>query len=464
METTQATLDHLIWENPMGETRKDALRLDFNRKLKLEFHGTKVTSDGGLLAYRELDDALSLTSSVDSELRDIRTGKNAQHGLTALLRQSIYSRLAGYEDTNDAERLALDPAMRYVAGGKAVKRSAASTSVMSRFETEILTQPKNLEFLMNLSGIWVDKVHQRKLLKQIILDMGSSVSPTYGNQEGSVYNGYFECTCYRPLFCFNQFGDLERALLRNGNVHSADDWQSVLEPIIARYRGRDILRFFRGDAAFADPHVYRCLEAEGYFYVIRLKANAVLYEKIEHLLIRPVGRPPKKPIVLYHSFRYQAASWNIPRRVVAKIEWHAGELFPRVNFIVTNLRWKSSNVVKFYNKRGTAEQWIKEGKYALNWTRLSCHDFVDNQVRLQLFALAYNIGNFLRRLALPKSVKQWSLRTLRDKLIKIGAKVVSHSRYVIFQMAEVAVSQTLLREILARIRQLRFLAIPARPG
>jgi hypothetical protein len=464
METTQATLDHLIWENPMGETRKDALRLNFDHKLKLEFHGTKVTSDGGLLAYRELDDALGLTSYVDSELSDNRTGKNTQHGLTALLRQSIYSRLAGYDDTNDAERLALDPAMRYVAGGKAVKRSAASTSVMSRFETEILTQPNNLELLMDLLGEWVDRVHQRKSLKKIILDMDSSVSPTYGNQEGSAYNGFFGCTCYHPLFCFNQFGDLERALLRNGNVHSADNWRSLLEPIVSRYRAYDILRFFRGDAAFADPNIYRYLEAEHYFYAIRLKGNQILDDKVKHLLTRPVGRPPKKPIVIYHSFRYQAASWKIARRVIAKIEWHAGELFPRVNFVVTNLRWKSSNVVKFYNKRGTAEQWIKEGKYALNWTRLSCHDFVDNQVRLQLFALAYNLGNFLRRLALPKSVKQWSLRTLRDKLIKIGAKVVSHSRYVIFQMAEVAVPQMLFREILDRIRRLRFLTIPARPG
>jgi hypothetical protein len=464
METTQASFSHFLWENPMGEARKGALRLDFDRRLKVEFHGTKITSDAGLLAYRELDEALDLTSTIDSKLRDIRTGKNTQHGLAALLRQSIYSRLAGYDDTNDAERLAVDPAMRHVAGGRAIERSAASTSVMSRFETEILAQPENLAFLMKLPGKWVDRVHRRKLLKHIILDMDSSVSPTYGNQEGTAYNGYFQCMCYHPLFCFNQYGDLERVLLRNGNVHSADDWQSVLEPVITRYRGYDILRFFRGDAGFADPHVYRCLEAEGYFYAIRLIPNQILYRKVEHLLTRPVGRPPKKPIVLYHSFRYRAASWDIPRRVVAKVEWHAGELFPRVGFIVTNLRWKSSKVVKFYNKRGTAEQWIKEGKYALKWTRLSCHDFVDNQVRLQLFALAYNLGNFLRRLALPKLVKKWSLRTLREKLIKIGAKVVRHSRYIIFQMAEVAVPRALFRQILDRIRQLRSLPIPARPG
>ena len=144
METTQTSLDHLTWENPMGEARKDALRLDFDRKLKLEFHGTKVTSDAGLLAYRELDEALGLTTAINSELGDIRTGKNTQHGLTALLRQSIYSRLAGYADTNDAERLCVDPAMRHVAGGRAIERSAASTSLMGRFETEILTQSENL--------------------------------------------------------------------------------------------------------------------------------------------------------------------------------------------------------------------------------------------------------------------------------------------------------------------------------
>jgi len=439
----------------MGEGKKDALRVNFDNKLRLEFHGVKVTSDAGLLAYREIDDAFGLTEMAACELSDNRTGKNTQHSIAALLRQSVYSRLAGYEDTNDAERLSVDPAMRHVVGERAKDKTAASVSLMGRFETEILTQSQNLKALMNQPGQWVDEVHKHKPIKEIVLDIDSSDSPTFGKQEGSAYNGHFGYTCYHPLFVFNQYGDIERALLRNGNVYSSDDWKSVLEPIIKRYQNNDIARYFRGDAAFANPDIYRLLEKEEYFYAIRLKGNNILQDHIEHLLTRPVGRPPKKPIVRYHSFRYQAASWKQDRRVVAKIEWHEGELFPRVGFIVTNLRLKSSNVVKFYNKRGTAEQWIKEGKYALKWTRLSCHDFDDNQVRLQLFCMAYNIGNFLRRLALPKSINDWSLRTMREKLVKIGAKVVSHARYVTFQMAEVLVSKSLFREILEKIHRLK---------
>ena len=138
---------------------------------------------------------------------------------------------------------------------------------------------------------------------------------------------------------------------------------------------------------------------------------------------------------------------------MAKVEWHFDELFPRIGFIVTNMRGWSRQVVKFYTGRGTAEQWIKEGRYAVKWTRLSCRNFKDNQTRLQLFALAYNLGNFLRRLALPRSVKHWSLTTLREKLIKIGTKVLRHSKYVTFQMAEVAVPRELLAATLERIQR-----------
>jgi len=440
----------------MGDCQDKDLRVQFDRRLKLKFLGSQITTDAGLLAYRELDEALGLTEMAQDSLQDNRVGSNKKHQLVPLLRQSVYSRLAGYEDVNDAERLSVDPAMRHVVGGRAAltDKQAASTSEVGRLETEILSTSSNIKKLMDLSGDWIDMVHQRKPPKQLILDMDSSVSETYGQQEGTEYNGHFECTCYHPLFLFNQFGDLERAMLRRGNHHSAKFWRRVILPVIERYRHLDIPKFFRGDAAFSNPALYRVLEKEGYHYAIRIKANAVLEREIDHLLTRPVGRPSHKPKVSYHSFQYQAKSWSRSRRVVAKIEWHAGELFPRIGFIVTNLNKRPKNVVKFYNGRGTAEQWIKEGKNAVKWTKLSCRTFKDNQTRLQLFALAYNLANFLRRLALPRDVKHWSLTTLREKLVKIGAKVTHHSKYVTFQLAEVAVTRKLFATILDRIDRL----------
>ena len=328
-----------------------------------------------------------------------------------------------------------------ITGKKLDDKNAASANTMGRFETKMLSVEDNLQALSEVNGRWVERALQKTTHRRIILDMDSSASPVHGQQEASGYNGHFGCTCYHPLFCFNQFGDCEGSLLRPGNVHSADRWKELLEPIVARYERKTVRKYFRGDAAFAKPEIYEYLEEKGFLYAIRLPANQVLQEKIEHLLTRPVGRPPRKPVVWFADFKYQAASWDRPRRVIAKVEWHRGELFPRVGFIVTNRSARAQGVVHFYNGRGRTEQWIKEGKYALNWTRLSCQHFVSNQVRLALFVLAYNLGNFLRRLVLPRRIKHWSLRTLLSKLIKIGAKVVRHSRMVTFQMAEVAVSK-----------------------
>jgi hypothetical protein len=143
---------------------------------------------------------------------------------------------------------------------------------------------ENLAALADLSGQWIDRAHRRRPPKLIVLDMDSSESPIYGEQAGSAYNGHFGCTCYHPLFVFNQFGDLERCALRSGNVHSADEWERTLRPVVARYRGKIARLYFRADAAFAMPEVYEFLEAEGMKYTIRLPANRVLQDKIEHLL------------------------------------------------------------------------------------------------------------------------------------------------------------------------------------
>jgi Transposase DDE domain group 1 len=183
---------------------------------------------------------------------------------------------------------------------------------------------------------------------------------------------------------FNQFGDLERCALRPGNVHSADGWEGVIKPVVERYQGKVSLIYFRADAAFAMPEVYEYLEAERIKYAIRLPANQVLQNRIGYLLKRPVGRPPNEVRRYYANFTYQAGSWAKPRRVIAKVEWHPGELYPRVGFIVTNMSRPAERVVAFYNKRGTAEQWIKEGK-AIKWTRLSCRMFATSAVRLQLY-------------------------------------------------------------------------------
>jgi hypothetical protein len=446
---------------PTGEADRGVLRLNFDRRVMLQFRGSAITSDAGLLPYRELDDAVGLTDTLADMLVDARTGRNGRHRLAGLLRQSVFGRLAGYEDVNDADRLCRDPAMRWVVGDRAITGSASSASQMGRFETEWLTRPENLAALADLPGRWIDKVHSRRPPRIIVLDMGSSESPTYGEQEGSAYNGHFGCTCYHPLFVFNQFGDVERCALLPGNVHSADGWRAVLEPVVAHYRGTGKRLYFRGDAAFASSEIYEFLEAEGMGYAIRLPANHVLPDEIGYPLKRPVGRPPHEVRRYFASFGYQAQSWTKPRRVVAKVEWHAGELYPRVGFIVTNLARPAERIVAFYNQRGTAEQCIKEGKGAIKWTRLSCRTFAANAVRLQLHALAYNLGNFMRTLAMPKAAEPWSLTSLREKLIKIGAKVVRHGRYVTFQMAEVAVSRQLFSEIISLIARLRAPPTPA---
>lgn len=349
--------------DPAGESDGGVLRLGFDLSLMLRSRGAAITSDAGLLAHRELDDALGPTAAAGAALADARTGKNGRHALAGLLRQSVFGRLAGYEDVNDAGRLRRDPAMRRVAGDRAVREAAASDSQMGRFQTEWLTRPENLAALADLPGLRIDTVHGR-----------------------------------RP-------------------------------PREAR------------DPAAGQPG------AAG-----------------EHRLPAPApGRPPAARVRRFQaSFRHRAGSWTEPRRAVAKVEWHPGELLPRAGSMVTNPTRPAESVVAFYNHRGTAEQWIKEGEAAVRWTRSSCRSFAAaGAVRLRPHALAHNLGTFPRTLALPEGVERWSLTTLRERPVKIGAKVVSHGRYVTFQMREAAVPRRLFAEGLWLIGRLRAPPVPA---
>jgi hypothetical protein len=294
--------------------------------------------------------------------------------------------------------------------------------------------------------------------QRVVLDMDSTEIPVYGQQEHSAYNGHFESTCYHPLLLFNREGDCLAAKLRPGNVHSAEDWEELVLPEIARQhkQGKEVV--VRADAAFAKPEIYEALEERSVKYAIRIPANDSLERDIAELLSRPVGRPTHKPLVRYKRFLYQAASWKMARRVVAKVEFHLGELFPRVGFIVTNLETDSRAVVRFYNKRGTAEQWIKEGKQAVKMTRLSCHRFRSNEVRLWLGVIAYNLANLWRRLVLPKRVDHWSLTSLQQRLVKTGGRLIMHARYYWLLLAEGHLTRRLFT---AMVRRIDLLPLPA---
>ena len=217
----------------MGEQQNQPFQLSFNPSLKVDFQGSRVTSDGGLLLVRELDERLGLSELIAEHLTDSR-GKNTQLPMADLLRQAVYSRLAGYEDVNDAERLSQDPTFRLMGSERIWERGAALTSRLQSFETELLTQEENLSGLAAINRELIARAEAIDSPQRVVLDMDSTEIPVYGQQEQSAYNGHFESTCYHPLLLFNGEGDCLAAKLRPGNVHSAEDWAELLLPEIER--------------------------------------------------------------------------------------------------------------------------------------------------------------------------------------------------------------------------------------
>ena len=205
----------------MGEKQNQPFQLLFNASLKVDFQGSRVTSDGGLILVRELDERLGLERLIEERLSDSREGLNKQFTLTDLLRQSVYNRLAGYEDLNDAERLAADPTFQLISSQRIWDRGAALTSTLHWYETKLLTREENLLGLMALNRETLGQAESFDGPDRVALDMDSSESPVHGEQEGSADNGHFESVCYHPLFLFNHYGDCLVAKLRPGNVHSS---------------------------------------------------------------------------------------------------------------------------------------------------------------------------------------------------------------------------------------------------
>ena len=253
----------------MGEKQNQPFQLSFNPSMRVDFQGSRVAFDSGLLLVRELDELMGLSALITEYLKDDPRGKNTQLPLPDLLRQSIYSRLAGYEDVNDVERLSQDPTFRLIGSEKIWDRGAALPSRLHWFETEVLSQVENLDGLSRINRKLIAKAEAMDSLQRVVMDMDSTEVPVY--QEQSAYNGHFESACYHPLLLFNGEGDCLAGKLRPGNVHSAEDWEEVVLPEIERQQGLGKEVVFRADAAFAKPEIYEALEERGVKYTIRTR-------------------------------------------------------------------------------------------------------------------------------------------------------------------------------------------------
>jgi len=393
----------------------------------IDFQGATISSDTGFILLREIDDRFKIIDPMKDCLEDLRSPAHTKHALVQMVRQRVYQIAAGYEDCNDADFLRIDPALRLALGKD--HRLGASQSMLSRLENDVLGNAMGLEALDGALTRATDALLKRKNKKRLIIDLDSTEDPAHGKQEGVAYNGHFAKNCFHPLFCFSSEGDCLAAKLRPGNVHSADGTLEFVKPLVKRYRTWFKLFWLRADAAFANPETYEYCEEHRITYFIRLPGNAILMRLLEPYLNRPVGRPPKSGIqVKVVDLQYQAKSWHKPRRVVAKIEWHRGELFPRIGFVVTNSRLPASKVVKVYNGRGDVENRIKEGKNTLRWDKTSCQRFEANQARLKMGVLAYNLLHMIRQFYVWGEEVRRSIDWLIKRLIKVGARVSYHAR------------------------------------
>jgi Transposase DDE domain group 1 len=442
----------------MGEPHHEPFQLSFNSSLRVDVQGSRVTSDGGLMLVRELEARVGMGALIEQQLTDTRRGRHTPFPLADLRRQSVYSRLAGYEDVHDAERVSADPTFRLIGSENIWARGAALTSRGHAFETERLVEAENLAGLTAINRELIGRAEAIDSPRRVVRDMDSTEIPVDGQPEHRADNGHVESICDHPLLLCNREGDCLAAKLRPGNVHSAEDWDARLLPEIARQRKRAKDVVVRADAAFAKPEISEALEERGVTSALRLPAHNSLEREIAELLTRPVGRPSQQPVVWYQRFRTQAASWDKARSVVAQVEPHRGELFPRVGCIVTSVSLPSRAVVRFDNRRGTAEQWIKAGQQATHGTRLSCHRFRANAVRRPLSVLAYNLGNLWRRLVLPKRIDHWSRTSVQPRLVKTGGRLVKHARYDWLLLAEGHLTRHLFG---AMARRIAALPVPA---
>ncbi|KEI50835.1 IS1380 family transposase [Lactobacillus salivarius] len=423
----------------------------FNNNLIVSHDGARLSSDSGLILIDELMDAFQFTQLSKKIVRFNDSRKYWTHTNHKLLKQLVLQIVAGYSTDSAANILQHDPVLQTLSTDEPL----ASQSSISRFYDRVV-----VETILTLQVLNQDLIDKARLVRNhtnMIIDLDSTHSDTFGHQEETAYNAHYGTNGYHPLVAFDGLtGDFLKAKLRSGNQYTTNGVKEFLEPLLAHYNQTipttDIL--VRGDSGFATPDVYDLCDLYENQYVIRLKANRNLYRLAEEFVFYDNHHPWDEKEVYYHSVSYQAAYWFKPRRVCIRSTREVGELLFKHSFIVTNFSENISakRVFETYNKRGTMENYIKEAKNSFFFDNTDSPRFIENEARMMISLLAYNLVNFLRTLCFEPKSKGLQVDTIRFRLFKVAGKLVSTARQMYLKLS---ISHVYQREFYAVFRKIQ---------
>lgn len=433
----------------------NTLALESNRQIKINFDGGDLSSDAGLLLIKEFVSNLGIDKFLG---RNFKTNDSAAfrfHTDRDNLLQMIYMIIAGYFEDDASDELTNDPVFKAVMDKAALASQPTISRFFNRMDEETLNQ------FLDISRILRKKIYSVQMPGAAILDLDSTILEAYGKQEGRAFNFHYQSNGYHPLVCYDGItGDLIKIQLRDGTQYSCTGVVDFLQPVLDEYLNDypTISLLLRGDSGFATPELYKQCEENGTGYVIRLKENKTLRSKATDLVDKLDEITQKNKVdyaVVYGEFMYQAGSWPYERRVVCKVEKPENQMVYLYTFIVTNMDSSPEYLIKFYCKRGLMENFIKESKSGFDFASVSSHTRIVNAGRLQVHALAYNIFNWFRRLALSAKMRKQRIDTIRLKLLKIAAKVIHSARYITFKLCSSCPYQNEFYETLSNISMLQ---------
>ena len=433
----------------------NTISLESNRQIKINFNGGDLSSDGGLLLIKEFAARVGLIKLVKQLFKtndhtDCRIHKDPDN-----LMQMVYQIIAAYFEDDCADELTNDPVLTSILD----KNKLASQPTLSRFWNRM-----DADTLIQLDAIQKkmrEVIYSIRKPEHMLFDLDSTLLNTYGTQEGEGFNFHYQTHGYHPLLCYDGLtGDLLKAELRDGTQYCSKDADQFMIPLMQEYRTKypSMPLYLRGDSGFASPDLYNACEENDCKYAIRLKQNTTLLKYVadaDDALYRATRKNQIDYAVEYGEFEYQAGSWTHPRRVVFKIEKPYNQMIHLYTFVVTTMEAEPYQVIQFYCGRGKMENFIKEGKSGFDFSSVSSHSKVVNANRLQVHALAYNLFNWFRRLALSASMRKQRIDTIRLKLLKIAAKTVHSARYIIFKLCSSCPYKKEFYETLSNIRKLK---------